>query len=92
VGLACWVPQSDDPKVGHLIAMWVAPAARGTGAAAALIDAVAQWAKAADNAFLELVVYRTNPAARRAYAKAGFADLGPSEEWPKGNLMRLALS
>jgi ribosomal protein S18 acetylase RimI-like enzyme len=92
VGLACWYPETEDPKVAHLIAMWVAPKVRGTAAAGALIDAVAQRARQAGNAILELVVYQTNPAARRAYAKYGFTEVGQSEKWPDGILMRFDLS
>jgi GNAT superfamily N-acetyltransferase len=88
-GMACWVPRADEPKVGDLIAMWVAPRARGTKTAAALIDAVARCAREAGNLSLELVVYKSNPAAKRAYTKNGFADLGDSAKWPEANAMRL---
>ena len=58
------------------------PSARGTGTAAALIEAVAQHARQVGNATLELVVYKSNPAAKRAYTKFGFADQGDSVRWP----------
>jgi ribosomal protein S18 acetylase RimI-like enzyme len=92
IGMAAWVQKSEDPEVGSLIAMWVSPAARGSGAAGELIDAVARHARGADNQVLELVVYKTNPAAQRAYRKYGFVDLGESERWPNGLVMRFDLS
>ncbi len=92
VGMACWVQKREDTTVGHLIAMWVAPQARGSGAAGVLIDAIAQHARGQRNSFLELAVYKSNPAAQRAYLKCGFADLGQSEQWPDALVMRLDLS
>ena len=87
-GMACWYPDKENPKAGQLVAMWVARAARGTGAAGALIEAVVQRARAADNAVLELVVCRTNAAAHRAYLKSGFVETGPSDRWPDCIVMR----
>jgi len=44
VGMGCgWRPPGASGT--HLIGMWIAPAARGTGLAPRLIDAVAQWAR-----------------------------------------------
>jgi GNAT superfamily N-acetyltransferase len=91
-GMACWIPRQDEPKVGDLIAMWVAPTARGTGTAAALIEAVAQHARQEGNASLELVVYKSNPAAKRAYTKFGFTDQGDSPRWPDAHAMALDLT
>src|SRR5882672_11341225 len=44
VGMGCgWRPP--EASSTNLIGMWIAPAARGTGLAALLIDAVAEWAR-----------------------------------------------
>lgn len=56
---------------GQLLGMWVAPEARGTGAADAIVDAVAQRA-AAENKPLWLCVYVDNPRAKRFYERYGF--------------------
>ena len=44
-GIAAGVPDSMDPAVVHLMAMWVHPALRGSGAAAGLVQAVLAWAE-----------------------------------------------
>ena len=45
--MAWGVPDGSDPDRAHLFGMWVAPAARGTGAADALVAAVVGWAAGA---------------------------------------------
>jgi ribosomal protein S18 acetylase RimI-like enzyme len=60
-----------DGAKGQLVGMWVAPEARGTGAAAALVDAVA--ARAGEKRQpLWLCVYVDNPRAKRFYERYGF--------------------
>jgi ribosomal protein S18 acetylase RimI-like enzyme len=59
----------------ELISMWVDPAARGSGVAAALIGAVTEWAEAAGRTTY-LMVRSDNERAIAAYARAGFVDLG----------------
>lgn len=78
VGMATGTPVEDGGGV-ELISMWVAPAARGHGVAAALIDAVSHWGADAGARTLALSVMRDNHAARRAYEKNGFvAEAEPS--------------
>jgi len=55
-----------------LNAMWVAPEARGRGAAKALCDACATWAKQRGFAALDVGVFPDNEPARRMYESAGF--------------------
>jgi GNAT superfamily N-acetyltransferase len=62
----------DDDGTAVLNAMWVAPEARGQGAATALCDACAGWAQDHGFAALEVGVYAANEPARRTYAAAGF--------------------
>jgi ribosomal protein S18 acetylase RimI-like enzyme len=65
----------------ELISMWVAPAARRTGVAGRLIDAVADWASAQGRTTY-LMVRSDNTPARKAYERAGFVDTGIPEDWP----------
>lgn len=65
----------------ELISMWVAPAARGTGVAGRLIDAVADWA-AAQGRTTYLMVRSDNTPARKSYERAGFVDMGVPDDWP----------
>jgi GNAT superfamily N-acetyltransferase len=66
-------PGAADPE---LVSVWVEPAWRGTGLAAGLITAVADWAVAAGAASLRLWVTTANRAARRRYETLGFVATG----------------
>ncbi|NUR15094.1 MAG: GNAT family N-acetyltransferase [Dermatophilaceae bacterium] len=79
VGVASGQPVGRDEV--ELISMWVAPAARGLGAARALIDAVVDWARAQDRSTF-LMVRSDNARARVAYERAGFVDVGVPDGWP----------
>jgi ribosomal protein S18 acetylase RimI-like enzyme len=80
VGLASGaIRRGEDPATAHLYAMWVAPDARGSGAAAALVEAVATWAAEAGAARVLTSVTLGNDAALRLYLRAGFADTGDRE-------------
>ncbi len=70
VGICSGLPPSDG--AAELVAMWVEPAVRGSGAAADLVDAVLGWAaeQAADR--LHLWVTGTNEPAMRFYQRIGF--------------------
>jgi ribosomal protein S18 acetylase RimI-like enzyme len=65
-----------------LTALWVEPAARGTGLGARLIDAVAGWARERGRAAVELSVTTNNQAAAALYARAGFAETGRRRPLP----------
>lgn len=75
VGMITGMPVADDPSRTELISMWVAPASRGTGLAADLIDRIVDWATEAGASVLELAVMPDNPTAQRAYERAGFTTL-----------------
>lgn len=60
------------PGEAVLWGMWVRPEARGTGAAAALVDAVVGWARRRDAAAVVLWVMRANAAAIARYERSGF--------------------
>lgn len=65
----------------ELISMWVAPAARGTGAAGRLIEGVVAWAVSQGRGTF-LMVRTDNQRARTAYERAGFVDAGVPEGGP----------
>jgi GNAT superfamily N-acetyltransferase len=72
VGLAAGFLDEERPGAARLVAMWVAPQARGTGAGRVLIDAVVAWAAAEGASTLMLDVLPDNAAARALYERAGF--------------------
>ena len=68
--------------VPELIAMWVHPAQRGTGAADAMVEAVAAWAREQDADRLRLWVVEGNDRAERVYRRLGFAHTGAAQPVP----------
>jgi GNAT superfamily N-acetyltransferase len=68
--------------VPELIAMWVHPTRRGTGAAELLVEAVADWAREQDAARLRLWVVEGNDRAERVYRRLGFAPTGAAQPVP----------
>lgn len=64
------------PHQRHLVAMWVAPAARGSGVARDLVMAVVEWARADGATELTLGVADGNDRARALYMRCGFAATG----------------
>jgi GNAT superfamily N-acetyltransferase len=75
-GIAAGVPDANDATVVHLMAMWVHPDLRGTGAAAALVQAVLDWAEVQGAEWVRLDVIDGNDRARRFYEKCGFEATG----------------
>jgi len=65
---------ADDGWTG-VFAMATSPGARRRGAARLVLSAIARWAREQDAPRLYLQVERSNTAARRLYAAAGFAEL-----------------
>jgi GNAT superfamily N-acetyltransferase len=62
-------------------AVYVTPAWRGRGLLAALVDAVAQWARPLAPELL-LEVHEDNARARRAYQGLGFVETGRAHPYP----------
>lgn len=83
VGLASGVIWDTDPQTAHLYAVWVAPETRGSGAGAALVDAVVAWAGEHGARRILTEVTIGNDAAARLYGRAGFRDTG--ERGPLGH-------
>lgn len=78
VGVVSGVPTGDHVE---LISMWVSPEHRGTGLVGRLIDGVVAWATSLGHDTF-LMVRHDNVRAIRAYARAGFTDLGVPTDWP----------
>lgn len=71
-GLVAGMPDADDPAVTHLLAMWVHPSLRGTGAADALVDALLAWARERKAHRVRLMVIASNQRAQGLYLRYGF--------------------
>ena len=76
VGLARGTVHGDEH---HLVGMWVSPAARGYGVAAALVRSVVDWAHSVGAPRLFLWVVGDNTAAQALYRRAGFAPTGRTQ-------------
>lgn len=78
--VSCFV--ADDPATVFLVAMWVAPELRGTGAARELVEAVLRWAREARAARVCLSVEGDNPRAARLYEKCDFVEVSDPPPFP----------
>lgn len=67
---------SDGERTAEIYSLWVEPASRGSGVAAALIEAAAAWALAEACDALVLKVFPTNAVALRLYDRARFTRTG----------------
>jgi ribosomal protein S18 acetylase RimI-like enzyme len=67
---------ADDPAVVHLMAMWVRPEIRGSGAADDLVGAILAWAESEGAKTVRLDVMQANARARRLYERHGFRSTG----------------
>lgn len=64
------------PRTAQLVAMWVQPPHRGTGAADALVRAVLRWAASEGIVIVKLDVVGGNVAASKLYVRHGFYPTG----------------
>jgi ribosomal protein S18 acetylase RimI-like enzyme len=78
--VSCFV--AGDPDTVFLVAMWVAPELRGTGAARELVESVLEWARRRRAARVCLSVEGDNPRAARLYEKCGFVETFEPPELP----------
>jgi len=85
VGLAWAKVDGDDPLLGNLFQMWVAPEARGQGVAGALLEEAVRWSRARGAKALRLGVNCANATALRLYERAGFVDGGVREPMRPGS-------
>ena len=75
-GLVAGVWDAVDRAVVHLMAMWVHPTIRGSGAADLLVGAVKKWAVEFGVTEVRLNVVENNARARRCYERNGFRVTG----------------
>ncbi|MGK8559438.1 N-acetyltransferase family protein [Nocardia gipuzkoensis] len=72
----------------HLISMWVAARARGTGVSDRLVRAVLDWAVAGGHRVVRLEVAESNTFAQRLYLRNGFVRTGVSGAMAPGDSRR----
>jgi GNAT superfamily N-acetyltransferase len=89
--MAWGVPDADDAAHVHLFGMWVAPPARGSGAADALVAAVVGWAVDVGATRVELTVVVGNGPAERLYARHGFIPTGTTVRRPRDTVLEAVL-
>ena len=82
LALAAGIRSPEEPRTAALVSMWVDPALRRRGAAGALIEAVAGWARDQGARRLELWVTTTNAPARTLYLRSGFTPDGRTQPLP----------
>jgi predicted GNAT family acetyltransferase len=83
VAHAAGVAAPSEPGTTLLVAVYVAPAYRGTGLLGRIVDAVADWSRTAGRYRLVLEVVTGNDRAVRAYARLGFVDTGLRAPHPR---------
>ena len=71
-GLVAGAADYEDPALAYLMAMWVHPLVRGTGAADALVTELLAWARESGAQRIQLMVVSSNERAQRLYARHGF--------------------
>lgn len=83
IGMAVGVVDRTDSSYAYLVAVWVAPAHRGTDAAPSLVSLVIQWALSRGVAVVFAGVLKGNARAAVFYHRVGFtAHLGPIPAHP----------
>ncbi|GAB2879487.1 GNAT family N-acetyltransferase [Nocardioides pacificus] len=81
IGLSAGM-SGNSPDERLLVAVWLDPAHRGTGASAELLAAVRVWALDDGASRLTLWVTRINRPAAQLYRRSGFAESGASKPLP----------
>ena len=75
-GIVTVIQDALDSGAGWLVGMWVAPSARATGAADALVVAALQWSEGQQISAVRLHVVEGNDRAERLYLRHGFRRTG----------------
>jgi RimJ/RimL family protein N-acetyltransferase len=76
-------PRVTDTRAGHLVGVYVTPAARGTGVADAVVVAALRWAyEEAGVEVVRLFVTEINPRAEAFYRRLGFERTGLEMAYP----------
>lgn len=74
--------KTDEPAMGAIVSMWVAPQARRKGVGMRLMEAVERWAVQRGFSRLILDVVSNNAAAIAFYEKCGFHFTGETDSYP----------
>ena len=82
VGTVALVPDDVSEDALQVVGMWVEATVRGTGAAAALVEAACEHARATGTSEVCLWVADGNERARRAYERWGFVATGERQPLP----------
>lgn len=90
-GMVAGVPDENDAAVVHLMAMWVNPALRGSGAGDALVAAVLSWAHSQGAASVRLQVIQGNERARHFYERVGFRYTGREQVRQRDGMVELQM-
>lgn len=86
-GLAAGLARAEAPGVPEVISMWVAPEQRRRGVAAALLDAVTDWAASTGARTVALWVTEGNTPAQRLYEGHGFSLSGETAPVPRNPVL-----
>jgi GNAT superfamily N-acetyltransferase len=92
VGLVAGAADPEDATIVHLMAMWVAPSHRASGAADALIAALMSWAADEHAREVRLQVVDTNARARRCYERNGFRANGREQVRDRDAAIQVGMS
>jgi GNAT superfamily N-acetyltransferase len=90
VGLASLMDEDGDML--QLVAMWVAPHARGRGVGGALVEHAVSFAGGTAAKTIELWVNEDNLAARRLYVRTGFTLAGDRQIMPGGDRFEVRMT
>jgi GNAT superfamily N-acetyltransferase len=81
-GLVACFRDSEDPTVGDVISMWVAPEARRSGVGSELLKAIRYWAEERGMRTLRLLVTSHNATGISFYERNGFIRTGKTVPYP----------
>jgi GNAT superfamily N-acetyltransferase len=90
-GLVAGAAREDDPSAVQLMAMWVHPALRGSGAAGALVASLVTWASSRGACEIQLRVVKANERARRLYQREGFRPFGDEIIRPRDGVVEIEM-
>jgi GNAT superfamily N-acetyltransferase len=90
-GIVAGVRDEKNAAVVHLMAMWVHPLIRGSGAAAELVSSVIAWARSEGAKSVRLKVIRGNDRARGFYERMGFRLTGKQEIRERDGVIELEM-
>jgi GNAT superfamily N-acetyltransferase len=90
-GVVAGLRDEADPAVVHLMAMWVHPKIRGSGAGNELVSAVLAWARSEGAKLVRLKVISGNDRARHFYERMGFSPTGHHEVRERDGMMEVQM-